>query len=465
MKILEVEIRDTHKNLTKQVSDQIRSLIQRKIINPGEKLPSLRSLANQTGLHYQTLKNAIDDLISEGWVESKERVGYFVSLEIPTGFYQSTKENIEKLKPFNFKPHFDLELPNFSPKQKLLYNFQSGLPDLRLLPAKELKVLYSDAISSNHLFGYSDPLGLPALRESMTRYLARVRHIQDKPIIITNGSQEALYMISRILLKKGDRVLMEDCSYAVALNTFKTCGANIEKIKNDFSIRELENKLKSASIKAIFLTPLHHFPTCSSINAPKRLQIYELCVKYQVFIIEDDYDHEIHFRPPLSPLASLDSRDQVIYLSTFSKALFPGLRVGFMALPKSLEKYVREYRRLTTHQNEILSQIVMNRFIESGGFEKHLRKCRRVYLQRRDIMVQELSQKFSFDIPDGGLALWVDTHQDSEKLHKRALSKGVFVTPECQYNGGKKGTHLRLGFSNQNEEEIKQGLKLLKKLL
>ena len=233
----------------------------------------------------------------------------------------------------------------------------------------------------------------------------------------------------------------------------------------------VEDKFRSKAIKAIFLTPLHHFPTCTSISSPKRMKIYELCIKYNVFIIEDDYDHEIHYRPPLSPLASIDSTDRVIYLGTFSKALFPGIRIGFMAIPKNLEKYFVEYRRITTHQNEIISQMVMTKFIESEGFEKHLRKCRRVYLARRDFMINQLrsiqkkGKRISFEIPDGGLAIWVDTHQDSEKVYQKGLSRGIYVAPESHFNEGLKGTHLRIGFANQNEHEIEQGLKIFEDLL
>lgn len=474
--MLNIQIDKLEKRITHQISDEIRRLIRQGTLKPGEKLPSLTTLSEQLNIHKHTVKNSFEDLIAEGWISSKERVGYHISLEIPSEFYKSRSSKYDQ-KPITKKHHYQINknplLPDFSPINKIQFNFQSGLPDLRLVPVKEIRRLYHEALKDpdNSIFDYGSPLGHEPLIDELTSYLRRTRQIQDRQVAVTNGSQEALYIISQLLLKPGDSVIMEDTSYAPARIVFKLTGASIVSIKNTNTgpdLKELEKKMKKYQPRFIFLTPLHHFPTCHSIPVPKRHQIFELCEKYNVMIIEDDYDHEVHFAPPPAPMAANDPSERVIYLSTFSKALFPSFKIGFVALPAQLVTPFINYRRILTHQNERISQDVVARFLCNGGLERHLRRARRIYQRRKEIMVKILDKakqtgvKIDYNIPDGGLALWLNIQQDSTKFAKEVQKKGVFVLPESNYHIDQdKGTHLRLGFSNQNEEEIQAGLELM----
>ena len=270
----------------------------------------------------------------------KERVGYHISLEIPSDFYQSKLNNMKEKnnnKKHQFKLNKNPTLPEFSPKEYMKYNFQSGLPDLRLVPVKEIRRLYYEALKQPDIsiFNYGCPLGHESLLKELSNYLRRTRQIKNRQIAVTNGSQEALYIVSQLLLKHGDSIIMEETSYVPARMVFQLTGAKIVTIKTSPSgpdLKELEKKIQKNSPKLIFLTPLHHFPTCHSIPMPKRYQIYQLCEKYNVMIIEDDYDHEIHFTPPPAPMAANDPSERIIYLSTLSKALFPSFKIGFVAL-------------------------------------------------------------------------------------------------------------------------------------
>ena len=466
------------KNIGQQICEQVKLLIEKRRLAPGERLPSLRELANELGIHRHTISNSFDDLVSEGWLESIERSGYYVALEIPTDFFETkNKKNSLEIKKFEFDPLIPFKLPSFAPNENISFNFQSGLPDLRLMPRNELKKIYTEVLreASDDIFKYGDTLGHEALTEQLTKYLKKTRQVREKTIAVTNGSQEALYIISQILFSSGDGVVVEEIGYAPARATFQAAGADIITIKNLIeakNLKELEKVLKSKNVKAIFLTPLHHFPTCRSLSISKRLQIYQLCQKYGVFIIEDDYDHEMHYSPPPPPMAADDPSNLVIYLSTFSKAISPSLRMGLIAMPDSLAVPFAQYRRILTHQNERISQEVMARYIQRGHLSRHLRRVRRIYQKRRDIIVKELQSlqndglDIEFEIPTGGLALWLNIKRDSKKFTKKALSLGVFLLPESGYHDtGKSGTYIRLGFSNQNEEELVKGIRIIKKLL
>lgn len=476
--MLNIEVDKKKGKVVKQICHEMRRLIHEGTLKPGERLPSLAEMGELIKVHKNTVRMAFEDLIAEGWIESRERVGHHVSLEIPSDFFNSRlKSKNINTNQFEFSYRRLVRIPGFSPEHKIKYNFQSGLPDLRLVPKEEIKKYYNEAIRNMPLesFDYGSPLGHQSLIREIESYMRRMRQVNGKTIAITNGSQEALFIIAQILLGDGDEVVMEEVSYAPARAAFEMTGAKVVTVKTREKgpdLKELEKKFQRKKVKAIFLTPLHHFPTCGSIPIPKRYKIYELCEKYDVFIIEDDYDHEIHFTPPPAPMAADDPSDRIIYLSTLSKAVFPSIKIGFVAMPKALEEAFINYRRILTHQNERVSQEAMALYLRSGGLERHLRRVRRVYEKRRDTMVEFLNdllaQNYDIDFkrPEGGLALWLDLKRDSTSYAKAAQKKGVFVLPESNYHfKGKEGTHLRLGYSNQNEEEILKGLKILKTIL
>lgn len=474
MRDLGLFIDKNNKNLGKQFTQELRNLIKNGKLSAGEGLPSMRIFAEQLGIHRHTIRVALEELISEGWIEAIPRKGYFVSSSIPTDYFETkVLEGKRSQTQFNFEVQSKIHMPDYAPINKINYNFQSGLPDLRLVPTQEIKSFISDALryGRKEILDYGDTLGSKKLRDKLQEYFRRMRGIYNKDVAITNGSQEGLYVISQLLIKPGDTMVMETVGYMPAYTTFKNAGAKIELIKMDddgINVDEFEKVLMEKKVKGIFLTPLHQFPTTKILPVAKRYKIYELCQKNGVFIIEDDYDHEFHFKPPIQPLAADDPSNLVIYLSTFSKSIYPSSRMGFIALPPQLLKAFQQYKRITTHQNDGVIQEALYRWMDSGGLERHLRKMRRIYQRRRDLMISELTKlqkthlNLSWETPQGGMALWVNINKDSAKFARAAEKKGVFVHPEASYRlDGTQGTHLRMGYSNQNEEEIKKGLSLL----
>lgn len=474
MRDLGIFIDKSSKNLGMQFNQELRKLIKSGKLSAGESLPSMRLLAEQLGVHRHTIRVALEELISEGWLEAIPRKGYFVASNIPTEYFEA-KVSAEKKKTslFRFEVHSNIQMPDYAPLNKIKYNFQSGLPDLRLVPTNEIKTFIADALKYGRrdILDYGDTLGSKKLRGKLQEYFRRMRGIDNKEVAITNGSQEGLYLISQLLINQGDSIIMENIGYMPAYTTFKNAGANVELINMDtdgINVDQFEKLLKKKKIKGIFLTPLHQFPTTKVLSVAKRYKIYELCQKHNVFIIEDDYDHEFHFKPPIHPIAADDPSNLVIYLSTFSKSIYPSSRMGFIALPPQLLKPFQQYKRITTHQNDGVMQEALFQWMDSGGLEKHLRKMRRIYQRRRDIMICELlkikskNRTLSWEEPQGGMALWLNLNKDSSQFARQAENKGVFVHPEESYRlDMKPGTHLRLGYSNQNEDEIQAGLSLL----
>ena len=209
-----------------------------------------------------------------------------------------------------------------------------------------------------------------------------------------------------------------------------------------------------------------------TLPTARRLRIYDLACRHQIPIVEDDFDHEFHFRSqPIPPMASTDPSGLVIYMSTLSKVMFPSIRIGLLAVPEAIYQPLSNLRAIITRQNNGLLQDAVSRWMESGGFERHLRRMRRVYEDRRDVTVAALDAarrqglEMSWEVPDGGMGLWLDCGAAADRVTALAAEAGVFVTAESNYHlePPRRSTHVRLGFANQTPEAIRAGIDLLAK--
>lgn len=463
-----------------KLSHAIRSQIQKGILKPGETLPSTRRMAEHFGLNRHTIMGAIEELVAEGWVTAVERKGYQVSQFLPSSFFVSTKKKTILTKKQSISlplTKIPVDYPFWNNKE-YKYRFQSGLADLRMFPIEEFRTCLNDSVKrmGDKILNYAAPEGLPSLIQEVDAYLRRMRSIHDRSIVITNGSQEALFITAQLLLKEGSAVGVEQWGYVPAWEALKIAGGNLVPIpmdENGILPDAFEASIKKHGLKLLYLTPLHQYPTTLTMPITRRKEIYALAVKHNVVILEDDYDHEYHFRSePLAPMASDDPAGIIIYISTFSKVLFPSARIGYLAVPESLHGPFLRFKRVLSRQNDSLLQDAVARWMRDGAFERHLRKMRRTYASRRDCIVETIQEMekegyaVSVNVPDGGMAVWMNTHQDSEKVAMKASKKGVYVVPETAYTLKKeKGTHLRLGFANQNEKEISAGMQILKSCL
>lgn len=324
---------------------------------------------------------------------------------------------------------------------------------------------------------YQHPLGHPHLINMMNIYLRRARSITGKTVVITHGSQEALFMMAHLLLQPGDKVAVEELGYKPVWNAFKKNGANLVTIKVDeggLDVKDFEKKCQKHKFKLLYLTALYQYPTSTTLSIARRVELYEIAQKYDIPIIEDDYNHEYHYRPqPLPPIAAHDPAGLIIYISSFSTILFPSLRLGFMAIPNQLRAPFKELRLASTCQINTMFQETLASWMEEGLFERHLRKMRRLYHHRRDLLndhlvkLRDMGKEISWKTPDGGLSMWVKTNMDTEMLSNLAANHDLKMPyeNEFKYETTKQGSHFHIGFSHLNDKEIEQVAKTLKMIL
>ncbi|MGS2721255.1 MocR-like pyridoxine biosynthesis transcription factor PdxR [Paraglaciecola aestuariivivens] len=483
MKLLYLHPSHEHQAKYLQLADAIRVAIQHGQFEPGDALPSVKSLSQDLNLNRHTVMKGFAELVAEGWVESWPRVGYKVVQFLP--IEQSIKTNhctTPSVNPHSYRLVRNLPAIPQVPNMPITFNFAGGQPDLSRFPFTEFKGCMSQALLRPNLeqMGYGQVAGTPALIEQVAKYLRHSRAISGREIVITNGSQEALYLVAQLLLQKGDKVAVENLGYPPALAAFSHTGAELLGIKQDeqgINPADLEAKIILGDIRLIYLTPLHQYPTTITLSVSRRMAIYQLATKYQIPIVEDDYDHEFHYRcQPLAPMAANDPAQLVIYLSSFSKVMFPGARIGIMALSASMAKAVIQYRLMLSHKTNVLMQEALAKWMENGGFARHLRRTTRINQQRRDHAVNVLSKykQLDFAVPDGGMALWIKLKAKQSKpisakqLAKLALEQGVYIQDQSQFVLSKQNhsdNHFRLGFAAMDEQKFAKGIHALMDLL
>ncbi len=481
MKILNLTLDNSANKLYLKIANAIRAAIKNGNAAIGEKLPSARTLASQLAVNRHTVMSAYHELEAQGWVESKERQGYCVAQTLP--IFHSLK-NKERLKGSNNKHQWRLvKTSNNSlqrPASDYQFNFAGGNPDISLFPFNEFRSYVNEAMSRPQIneLNYGNNHGFPAFITEVSTYLRRVRAIADKEIIVVNGSQEALYILSQLLLKAGDKVAVESLGYRPAWNALKNAGAEligVRQTKDGIDVDHLEQLFKQHKLRLLYLTPLHQYPTTTTLPAAQRIKVYRLAQQYNVPIIEDDYDHEFHYdSQPLAPMAATDPAGLVIYLSSFSKLMFPGIRLGIIAVDKSLAPDIISYRTMINHKANVVLQDAVARWMKDGAFERHLRKATRIYQKRRQCMVETLNSfiaegiKLDFTVPPGGMTLWINVGDNAEEIATTARANNIFLLAENAFHLEEKhdeNKFIRLGFAGQSEDKMKLGLLRLKPLL
>lgn len=317
--------------------------------------------------------------------------------------------------------------------------------------------------------GYGAPEGHGPFIAELKTYLRRVRALSEREIIVTHGSQEAIFLIAQMLLTHGQRVAVEELGYQPAFDALRASGAVLIPIRIDrdgLDPDHLEYVLRQGNIGLLYLTPLHQHPTTVTLSEERRRRIYDLACEFGFPILEDDYDHEYHYNAqPLAPFASSDPSGLVLYVSTFSKVFYPSVRLGFMAIPPGLMSQLSQFKQLVSRQNDILLQDTLARWMRAGGFERHLQKTRRHYEKRRNTLNECLTQmkvrgaSISWDIPNGGMAIWAKANNDSTQIADRARKEGILIGHEFEYGVQQKmGKGLRIAFARLTPEEIKKGI-------
>ncbi len=447
-----------------QVYDRIRTAIAEGRLTPGGRLPSTRSLAIQLGVARGTVDTAYARLAGEGYITGRGQSGTIVSPALRANILPTSAPS---------KP-----LPAIAEPAQPLLPFRMGLPALDLFPRKlwsRLAVREARRLSKASL-AYPDPLGLPALREAIASYLAVSRGIACRPdqIVVTGGYQAALNLVAGLLLAPGDNVWFEDPGYGFARDALQSLSMRLAPVPVDgegLLVAHGERYFLGARLAVV--TPAHQSPLGVCLSLPRRLALLAWAAKAGSWILEDDYDCEFHYsghKPPA--LKSIDGADRVFYAGSFSKTLFPGLRLGYLVLPSFFIAKAASACRVQHRGEAGFGQVIVAAFIADGHFARHLRRMRLHYKARRQALADALTAAFGDDIglslPPGGLHILArfPNHGDDMALAKRALRHGLQPSPlSAQSIKHEAGQGLLMSFTNIPEKSAPEIAALLRRAL
>lgn len=462
-----------------RIADAIAADVARGRLLAGQRLPGARSLAAALGVHRNTVDAAFRTLAAQGWIESRPRSGYFVLGDPGEPPPVSAARGLEPRTAVPGRLGYKLgEPPNSreSSAPSSGYLLHGGLPDLRMFPHEALARAYRRALKRHgpRVLGYGDARGLPELRAALAQMLAAQRGLATGPddLVITRGSQMAIALVARAILRPGDRVGVESYGYPPAWAALREAGAELVPLPVDgegLDVDALEQVLADGPLRMIYLTPHHQYPTLAVLSGRRRLRLLELARTHRVAVLEDDYDHEYHYEGrPVLPLAASDRAGVVIYVGTSSKVLAPGLRVGYVVAPRVLLARIAALRTGLDRQGDLVGEAALAELLEEGELRRHIGRTRRAYRARRDLLADLLEQRFgerlSFQLPHGGMALWVgvDRSIDPANWQRRARQLGVHfqIGQEFAYDGRAK-PFVRLGYARVNEDELEAAGRLL----
>ena len=400
-----------------RIQRAIRQLILDGALDVGRPLPASRALAQSLGVSRDTVEAAYGQLHAEGFIDRRVGSGSFVSERAQVTARRRTRQRATQPP----------ESARLSQRGAAIFQsggvrealtprpFAPGVPETRSFPLATWERLQRQVLKEHGTLAltHSHPQGVEALRRAIADYVNLERGARATPerILVLTSSQQALSLCATVLLDAGERIFIEDPAYYGARRAFDAAGLETVPVALDaqgIQIEPIQNAAQAA--KAIFLTPSHQFPTGRTLALDRRLAIIEWAHKNQAWIIEDDYDSEFHYAgKPTACVQGLDAHERTIYIGTFSKSMFPGLRIGYMVLPPQLVAPMTVARTLQDGHSASIPQLTLARFMEGGHFGAHVRTMRGVYAERRDALAS-LVRKHLADfveplVPNGGMQM------------------------------------------------------------
>ena len=487
--------------LVARVRRSIVSEVRRGRLRPGQALPGSRPLAAALGVHRNTVLAALRELESEGWVSASPAKGTFVSEALPE---RRPRAEVPDAAPD--RPGFDVpDDPWKSPKggdpwkspkggdpwkspkgddpwvpsrPARALSFYGGIPDVRLVDTALLARALRRALRDPSTLRYGSPLGDLRLRRALSRLLSDTRGVPraEDEILVTSGSQMAIDLVGRALVPRGAVVAVEALGYRPAWDALRRAGVELVPVPVDgegLDVSALERIARKKTLAGVLLTPHHQCPTTVTLSAPRRVALLELARRSRWIVLEDDYDHEFHYEGrPILPLASADPGGNVVYVGTLSKVLSPGLRVGYVAAPRSVVARLAALRASTDREGNHVVERAVAELLEDGEAERHVRRARKVYHARRDALVGLLATTFgeslSFRVPGGGTSIHatVGGDVDVEAVVDRAYELGLSLqSPRTFAFDGRTKPFLRLGFAQHDEAELAKAVAILARVL
>lgn len=455
--------------------EALRAQILEGRLRPGARLPATRDLAKQYGLSRGTIVSAFDQLKAEGYVEGSVGAGTFVNLTLPDELLHVPRSDASRASPkaarrrvSDFARSAAL-FPGFPTRPARA--FRTDQPALDLFPTvlwAQLAARRLRRATASALLG-CDPAGYQPLREAVTEYLTTSRGVRCDAgqVIIVGGAQEAFDLVSRVLVNRGDRVCMEEPGYRGAGLVFEAFGAKVSGVPLDDQGMEVPRSRHD--MRLAYVTPAHQFPVGVSMSLPRRLALLEWARATGALILEDDYDSEYRYSGrPLPALQGLDRHGSVLFVGTFSKVMFPSLRLGYLVVPSDLVDYFAAAKSIATRHAPVLEQAVLADFIVAGHFGRHVRRMREVYAKRLSVLLESarehLAGMMEISSVEAGLQTvgWLGAGMSDVAVAKAAAERGVEVGPLSRYCRGRAAREgVQMGFAAVDERELRRGVREL----
>ncbi|GHO47813.1 PLP-dependent aminotransferase family protein [Ktedonospora formicarum] len=474
--------------LHRQLYDRLRHTILSGQLQPGHLLPSTRVLASELGISLNTVNNAYDQLCAEGYIERRVGQGTRVACDLPETFFLP-KGCPQRNAALDETPHTTLFLSHLG--EALMSQatassiqtyrrstppraFRTGTPDLHAFPFQQWSQVAAHCARSllKHMGTYQEVAGFYPLREAIASHVSITRgvHCQAEQVLIVPGAQTALDLAARLLLNPGDLAWIENPGYPGAQRALLNAGAQLAPIPvTSEGINVAIGQKRYPHGRLAYVTPSHQFPLGITMHLSQRVALLQWAKQANAWILEDDYDSEYRFSGrPLDALQGLDLAQRVIYIGTFSKVLFPSLRIGYLILPPQLIPPFLALCSYTHIHVPILDQLTLEAWITKGHMLRHIHRMRDLYAARRALLIESLQKELGGCIevlpPQAGLHLmgWLPPNFDDQHMTQQAANCGVEIIPVSAMTlGSSLRGGLVLGYGAVNEQEIQAGVRQL----
>jgi GntR family transcriptional regulator / MocR family aminotransferase len=469
--------------LHKQICDAYRVQILEGSLRPGQRIPSTRELSLELRVSRIPVLNAYSQLLAEGYFESRIGSGTFVSSSLPDRAFSPGRSRVSgqqaRSGPRKISPRASA-LPPYERAPWIASRgpFNLSQPALEAFPVRVWSNLVGRQSRGLQVgaLQYGNPMGLEELREAIAGYLRTMRAVRCAPhqIMIVSGSQQALDLSARVLLEAHDPVWLEEPGYWLVQHTLKAAGCRLVSVPVDQEGLDVSAGIKRCrKARAAYVAPSHQFPLGVTMSAARRLKLLDWAQSAGAWIIEDDYDSEYRYESmPISSLQGLDHQSRVIYIGTFSKVLFPSLRLGYIVIPPDLVERFAAVRNAMDICPPHFYQAVLADFIREGHFSRHLRRMRQSYAERRSALVSAIKAEFGSALEIVGteagmhLCVLLPARFRDIDLANRAAQQKLWLWPlsPC-YLGQAARQGFVLGFGNTPAEDVPAAVRRLGALL
>jgi GntR family transcriptional regulator/MocR family aminotransferase len=470
------------KALHRQVYDAYRAGIVNRTLRAGQRVPSTRVLALELGISRIPILTAYSQLVAEGYFESRVGAGTVVSRSFPDQITFPEPRGQQSTKVQAGARRLSKRCSNFVSVANVPWQRGWGAFGVSQVSFGNFPFQTWNALVMRHCrkayaksLDYGDPMGSKELREAIAAYLRTARGVrcEARQIMVVSGSQQGLDISARVFLDPGSRVWMEEPGYRFARNVLAVHGCKIVPVPVDYAGLNVAAGIKRCrTARAALVTPSHQYPLGITMSASRRMQLLDWAQKSESWIIEDDYDSEFRYESkPIASLQGLDSNARVIYIGTFSKVLFPALRLGYLVVPPDLIERFLAVRLAMDIGPPTFFQSVLADFISEGHFSRHIRRMRLLYKERRSVLIDCIRKEFGFaaDVTGGEagmhLSITLKGIRDSE-IAERASRQNLWLVPLSTSYLGEPSRHgFILGFGSTAVEEIPNAVRKLRTLL